>query len=54
MLVTIHDRQTSKVWIRKLSGKDAVLLPLKIIKVKNLIQIITADNGKKNLLNIRE
>ena len=31
-LVTINDRLTSKVWIRKLSGKDAVPLALKTIE----------------------
>ena len=50
-LVTINDRLTSKVWIRKLSGKDAVLLALKTIEalqpIKDLIHTITADNGKE-------
>ena len=44
-------RLTSKVWIRKLSGKDAVSLALKTIEVlqpiKDLIHTITADNGKE-------
>ena len=31
-LVTINDRLTSKVWIRKLSGKDAAPLALKTIE----------------------
>ena len=50
-LVTINDRLTSKVWIRKLSGKDAAPLALKTIEtlhpIKNLIHTITADNGKE-------
>ena len=50
-LVTINDRLTSKVWLRKLSGKDAVPLVLKTIEVlqsiKDLIHTITADNGKE-------
>ena len=50
-LVTINDRLTSKVWIRKLSGKDAAPLALKIIEalqpIKDLIHTITADNGKE-------
>ena len=49
--VTINDRLTSKVWIRKLSGKDAVPLALKTIEalqpIKDLIHTITADNGKE-------
>ena len=50
-LVTINDRLTSKVWIRKLSGKDSVPLALKTIEalqpIKDLIHTITADNGKE-------
>ena len=50
-LVTINDRLTSNVWIRKLSGKDAAPLALKTIEalqpIKNLIHTITADNGKE-------
>ena len=50
-LVTINDRLTSKVWIRKLSGKDAAPLALKTIEalqpIKDLIHTITADNGKE-------
>ena len=50
-LVTINDRLTSKVWIRKLSGKEAVPLALKTIEalqpIKDLIHTITADNGKE-------
>ena len=50
-LVTINDRLTSKVWIRKLSGKDATPLALKTIEalqpIKALIHTITADNGKE-------
>ena len=51
MLVTINDRLILKVWIRKLSGKDAAPLALKIIEalqsIKNLIHTITADNGEE-------
>ena len=50
-LVTINDRPTSKVWFRKLSGKDAAPLALKTIEalqpIKDLIHTITADNGKE-------
>ena len=50
-LVTINDRLTSKVCIRKLSGKDAVPLALKTIEalqpIKDLIHTITADDGKE-------
>ena len=50
-LVTINDRLNSKVWIRKLSGKDATPLALKTIEalqpIKDLIHTITADNGKE-------
>lgn len=42
---------TSKVWIRKLSGKDAAPLALRTIEalrpVKDLIHTITADNGRE-------
>jgi IS30 family transposase len=57
-LVTINDRLTSKVWIRKLSGKDAAPLALKTIEalqpIKDLIHTITADNGKVFFGNIRK
>ena len=57
-LVTIKDRLTSKVWIRKLSGKDAAPLALKTIgalqPIKDLIHTITADNGKEFLQNIKK
>ena len=50
-LVTINDRLTSKVWIRKLSGKDAAPLALKTIEalqpIMNSIHTIKADNGKE-------
>ena len=50
-LDTINDRLTSKVWIRKLSEKDAATLALKTIEalqpIKDLIHTITADNGKE-------
>ena len=51
-LVTINDRLTSKVWLRKLSGKEAAPLALKTIEtlqpIKDLIHTITADNGKNS------
>ena len=50
-ILTINDRVTSKVWIRKLSGKEATPLAEKttsaLIKVKELIHTMTADNGKE-------
>ena len=50
-LVTINDRLTSKIWIRKLSGKDALPLALKTIEawqpIKDLIHTISAYNGKE-------
>lgn len=50
-ILTINDRATSRVWIRKLSGKEAVPLAKKttsaLRKVKHLIHTITADNGKE-------
>lgn len=50
-LVTINDRLTYKVWIRKLSVKDATPLALKTIEalqpIKDLIHTISADNGKE-------
>ena len=43
------DRLTSKVWIRKLSGKDATPLALKTIEVlqpiKDLIHTITMEKN---------
>lgn len=42
---------TSRVWIRKLSGKEAIpvakITVWALRKVKNLIHTITADNGKE-------
>ena len=56
-LVTINDRLISKVWIRKLSGKDAAPLALKTIEalhpIKDLIHRIT-QTMEKNLQNIRK
>ena len=56
-LATINDRLTSKVWIRKLSGKDAAPLALKTIEalhpIKDLIHRIT-QTMEKNLQNIRK
>lgn len=50
-ILTINDRLTSKVWIKKLSGKDARELADKTIETllpyKNMIKTITADNGKE-------
>ena len=50
-ILTINDRATSRVWIRKLSGKEATPLAKKtayaLRKVKHLIHTITADNGKE-------
>lgn len=50
-ILTINDRATSRVWIRKLSGKEAAPLAKKTVsalrKVKHLIHTITADNGKE-------
>ena len=50
-LLTINDRATGLVWIRKLSGKDATPLTKAAIKallpIKDIIHTITADNGKE-------
>jgi len=50
-ILTINDRATSRVWIRKLSGKEAIpvakITVWALRKVKNLIHTITADNGKE-------
>jgi IS30 family transposase len=50
-ILTINDRVTSRVWIRKLSGKEAIpvakITAWALRKVKNLIHTITADNGKE-------
>ena len=50
-ILTINDRATSRVWIRKLSGKEAAPLAKKtaaaLRKVKRLLYTITADNGKE-------
>lgn len=50
-ILTINDRATSRVWIRKLSGKEAIpvakIAVWALRKVKNLIHTITADNGKE-------
>jgi len=50
-ILTINDRVTSSVWIRKLSGKEAIpvanIPDWALRKVKNLIHTITADNGKE-------
>lgn len=50
-LLTINDRCTGQVWIRKLKGKEAGSLAEETIKVlmpfKEIIHTITADNGKE-------
>ena len=50
-ILTINDRATSRVWIRKLTGKEAVpvakITAWALRKVKTLIHTITADNGKE-------
>ena len=50
-ILTINDRVTSRVWIPKLSGKEATpvakITAWALRKVKNLIHTITADNGKE-------
>lgn len=50
-ILTINDRVTSKVWIRKLTGKEAAPLVEKatdaLAYIKHLIHTITADNGKE-------
>jgi transposase, IS30 family len=50
-IVTINDRVTGKVWIRKLTGKEASPLAQKTIEIlrpiRKLIHTITADNGKE-------
>ena len=50
-LLTINDRATGLVWIRKLSGKEAAPLTDAAIKallpIKDIIHTITADNGKE-------
>ena len=50
-LLTINDRVTGLVWIRRLSGKEAGPLTKAavdaLMPVKDLIHTITADNGKE-------
>lgn len=50
-ILTINDRATSRVWIRKLSGKEAIpvarITAWALRKVKKIIHTITADNGKE-------
>jgi IS30 family transposase len=49
-ILTINDRVTSRVWILKLPGKEAIpvakITARALRIVKNLIQTITANNGK--------
>ena len=50
-ILTINDRATSRVWIRKLSGNEAIPVATIAVwalrKVKTLIHTTTADNGKE-------
>ncbi len=50
-MLTINDRVTGLVWIRKLQGKEAEPVAQKTIEallpLKDLIHTITADNGKE-------
>jgi len=50
-ILTINDRWSSLVWIRKLIGKQAEPLSEKTVEIlepfKSLIQTITGDNGKE-------
>lgn len=50
-ILTINDRLTGRVWIRKLQGKEAIPVAKVTVcalrKIKNLIHTITADNGKE-------
>ncbi len=50
-ILTINDRLTGRVWIRKLQGKEAIpvakVTAWALRKVKKLIHTITADNGKE-------
>ena len=50
-ILTINDRVTGRVWIRKLQGKEAIpvakVTAWALRKVKKLIHTITADNGKE-------
>ena len=50
-ILTINDRVTGRVWIRKLQGKEAIpvarVTAWALRKVKRLIHTITADNGKE-------
>ncbi len=50
-ILTINDRLTGRVWIRKLQGKEAIpvakVTAWALRKVKRLIHTITADNGKE-------
>jgi len=50
-ILTINDRWSSFVWIRKLNGKNAKELAIETVnvlkKINNLIHTITGDNGKE-------
>ena len=50
-ILTINDRWSSFVWIRKLNGKNAKELAIEAINIlkgiKDLIHTITGDNGKE-------
>ena len=50
-ILTINDRWSGKVWIKKLTGKSAKPLSAKTVEIlspiKELIHTITGDNGKE-------
>jgi len=50
-ILTINDRYSGKVWVRKLNGKSAEQLAVRtkeaLSPLKDLIHTITADNGKE-------
>lgn len=56
-LLTINDRQTGLVWIRKLMDKEAESLAIETVNAllpfKDMIHRITADNGKEFALHER-
>ena len=54
-ILSINDRWSSLVWIRKLTGKNAKELAIKAVEtlkdIRNKIYTITADNGKEFALH---
>ncbi len=50
-ILTINDKWSSFVWIKKLNGKNATELAMEAIDalkvIKDLIHTITGDNGKE-------